>query len=141
MFLPRVLCGNVIPMWSASLVRLVIVDMWVQCQGRHMIHFAETGFPRVPTKLRNLIVNPNTGKRETVSETSLSTCAGRVMHSAGSVKVPNIKSCGICDLCHMPAGGTTLTVSAPTAHSVTVTSALTYVLLPTGAHGIFAHSV
>jgi hypothetical protein len=48
---------------------------------------------------------------------------------------------GICDLCHMPVGGMTLTVSAPTAHSVTVTSALTYVLLPTGACGFFVHPV
>jgi hypothetical protein len=125
----------------ASLVRLVIVDVWVQCRKCHVIHFAETGFPRVPTKLRNLTVSPNTAKRETVSQTSLNTCAGRVLHSAGSVKVLYIKRCGLCDLCNMLVGGTTLTVSAPTAHSVTVTSALTYVLLPTGARGIFAHPV
>lgn len=98
-------------MRSASLVGLVIVDVWVQCRDCHMIHFAETGFPRVPTKLRNLIVSANTGKRKRVSETSLSTCAGRVLHSDGSVKVPYIKRCGIFDLCHMPVGDTALTVS------------------------------
>jgi len=37
----------------------------------------------------------------------------------------------------MPVGGTTLTVSAPAAHSVTVTSALTYVL-PRQAHVEFS---
>ena len=45
-------------MRSASLVRLVTVDVWVQCHDCHMIHFAETGFPRVPAKLPNLIVSP-----------------------------------------------------------------------------------
>ena len=128
-------------MRSASLVRLVIVDVWVQCRDCHVIHFAETGFPRVPTDLRNLIVSPNTGKRETVRETSLNTCAGRVLYSAGSVKVPYTKRCDICDLCHMPMGGTTLNVNATTAHSVTITSTLYYVLLATGARGIFTHSV
>ena len=106
-------------MWSASMGRLVTVDVWVQCRDCHVILFAETGFPRVPTKLPNLIVSQNTGKRETVSETSQSTCAERVQHSAASVRVPYIKRRGVCDLCHMPVGGTTLTVSAPTAHSVT----------------------
>ena len=105
MFLHRVLSGNVIRMRSASLIGLVIVDVWMQCRDCHVIHFAETGFPRVPTKLPNHIVSPNTGKRETVRETSLSTCAGRVLHSAGSVEVPYVKRCGICDLCHMPVGG------------------------------------
>ena len=99
MFLPRVLSGNVISVRSASLVRLVTVDVWVQCQDCHVIHFAETGFLRVSTKLRNLIVSPNTGIRETVTETSLNTCAGRLLHSAESVKVPYIKRFGICDLC------------------------------------------
>ena len=95
-------------MWSASLVRLATVDVWVQCRDCHVIHFAETGFPRVATKLPNLIVSPNTGKGETMSESSQSTCAGTLLHSAGSVKVPNIKHFGVCDLCHMPVGGTTL---------------------------------
>jgi len=138
MFLPRVLSCNVIRVRSASLVRLVTVDVWIQCRGCHLIHFAETGFPRVPAKLPNLIVSPNTGKRESVRNVP-EHIGGKSAALCWKCQSPVHKS--ICDLCYMPLGGMTLTVSAPTAHSVTVTSARTYVLLPTDACGIFVHPV
>lgn len=128
-------------MRSASLVRLVIVDVWLQCQYCHVICFAETGFPRVQTMLPNLIVSPNTGKREAVTETSQSTPAGRVLHFAGSVKAPYIQRCGIRDPLSHALGSQNTSCKVTYCTFSHLTSALTYVLPPTRARGIFAHFV